>query len=189
MKYQITPLGIDEWKDTIVPIGYTSKYYYDIEISNIQGYEIKITKKEFKYPVTHTPEEYNYPDTLFQSHRKNAQAFGVVDEDDNKKVLKACIEFCPEEYTNRLVVTELWVSEELTRQGIGTKLINIAKEYAKQNGYRVVILETQSCNVRAIDFYLSQGFTLIGFDTCQFNNNDIQRHEARLNFGFFINNN
>lgn len=48
-------------------------------------------------------------------------------------------------------------------------------------------LETQSCNVRAIAFYRSQGFVLIGFDACCYANNDAARHEVRFNFGFYLN--
>ena len=84
------------------------------------------------------------------------------------------------------MVTELWVADELHRQGIGTALMNKAKEIAKEQGRRAIILETQSCNVRAIAFYRSQGFQLIGFDTCCYTNRDIERHEIRFNLGFFL---
>lgn len=100
--------------------------------------------------------------------------------------MMACIEICPEEWSNRLMVTELWVSDELHRQGIGTALMNIAKEQAKLQNRRAIILETQSCNVRAISFYRSQGFELIGYDACCYTNHDIARHEIRFNFGFFM---
>ena len=47
-------------------------------------------------------------------------------------------------------------------------------------------LETQSCNVRAIAFYRSQGFELIGFDSCCYTNLDVERHEIRFDFGYFL---
>jgi ribosomal protein S18 acetylase RimI-like enzyme len=100
--------------------------------------------------------------------------------------MMACIEICPEEWSNRLMVTELWVSDELHRRGIGTALMNLAKEQAKLQNRRAIILETQSCNVRAISFYRSQGFELIGYDTCCYTNRDIARHEIRFNFGYFM---
>ena len=100
--------------------------------------------------------------------------------------LLACIELCPEEWSNRLMVTELWVSDQLHRKRIGTRLMNLAKEKAKEQGRRAIILETQSCNVRAIAFYRSQGFRLIGFDSCCYANNDIARHEIRFNFRFYL---
>ncbi|CDD36120.1 acetyltransferase GNAT family [Roseburia sp. CAG:309] len=98
----------------------------------------------------------------------------------------ACIEVCPEEWSNRLVVTELWVSEELRRKGVGKSLMDKAKEVAVRQKRRAVILETQSCNTNAIGFYLHQGFELIGFDTCCYSNEDIARREVRVNLGFFL---
>ena len=98
----------------------------------------------------------------------------------------ACIEVCPEEWSNRLVVTELWVSEELRRKGVGKRLMDKAKEVAVRQKRRAVILETQSCNTNAIGFYLHQGFELIGFDTCCYTNEDIARREVRVNLGFFL---
>ena len=40
-------------------------------------------------------------------------------------------------------------------------------------------------NVNAIDFYLHEGFSLIGMDTCCYKNDDLQRKEVRLDFGWF----
>ena len=47
-------------------------------------------------------------------------------------------------------------------------------------------METQSCNTKAIGFYLHQGFELIGLDTCCYTNDDIGRREVRINLGFFF---
>ena len=100
--------------------------------------------------------------------------------------MMACSEVCPEEWSNRLMVTELWVSEELRGKGIGGRLMDQAKEVAVRQNRRAIILETQSCNMNAIGFYLHQGFELIGFDTCCYTNNDIGRREVRINLGYFF---
>ena len=65
-------------------------------------------------------------------------------------------------------------------------LIDLAKEKAREQGRRAIILETQSCNTAAIAFYRRQGFQLIGYDTCCYTNNDVQRREVRFNFGYFL---
>lgn len=100
--------------------------------------------------------------------------------------LLACIELCPEEWSNRLLVTELWVSEGLQGQGLGKRLMDKAKEIAALQKRRAIILETQSCNTKAIGFYLHQGFALIGFDSCCYTNDDIARREVRVNLGCFF---
>lgn len=99
----------------------------------------------------------------------------------------ACIETCPEEWSNRLMVTELWVHEDYRRQGIAHALMAVAKEQARLERRRAIILETQSCNAGAIAFYLQEGFTLIGFDSCCYKNCDLERKEVRLDMGLILN--
>lgn len=184
MNYEIIPLPKEKWKGTPISLKYTTNEYYDLEsIENDDFFEVKMVKKKFNNPVTHSPEEYDFPDSLYQDHWEKAEAFGIVGENNE---LLACIELCPEEWSNRLMVTELWVKDELQRKGIGTALMNLAKKQAKIQKRRAIILETQSCNVRAIDFYRKQGFQLIGYDSCCYTNIDIEKHEIRFNFGFFL---
>jgi len=175
MEYKIIPLPKEKWKGTPIMLKYTTTQYYDLAATAGDGFfNIQLVKKPFDAPVTHSPEDYDFPDKLYQDHWQNAQAFGIVDESDGREELLACIEICPEEWSNRLMVTELWVADHLHRRGIGTRLMNIAKEQAALQGRR------------AIAFYLSQGFELIGYDSCCYTNNDVQRREVRLDLGFFL---
>jgi ribosomal protein S18 acetylase RimI-like enzyme len=61
--------------------------------------------------------------------------------------------------------------------------MNHAVKVAKERGARMLVLETQSCNVPAINFYLKFGFKLIGFDVAAYSNKDVERKEVRLEFG------
>lgn len=70
--------------------------------------------------------------------------------------------------------------------GLGAALMNIALERAKSEKHRVLMLETQSCNEVAIAFYLTYGFSLIGFDACAYTNNDLSRREVRMEMGMFL---
>ena len=150
---------------------------------------VPLPKAEWKgtpIMMRYTTEEYDFPDSLYQDHWEKAEAYGMYTEENGERKMLACIEVCPEEWSNRLMVTELWVDDSLHRQGVGTALMNKAKEVAKAQGRRAIILETQSCNVRAIAFYRSQGFQLLGFDTCCYRNTDIKRHEVRINLVYFM---
>lgn len=185
--YEITPLPKEEWEGTIIPMRYTTEEYYDVNICpKSDGFDIQIHKNRFVTPVSHFPEEYDFPDKLYQAHWEKARAWGIVKEKDGKPNLLACIEVCPEEWSNRLMVTELWVHEELRRQGVGHRLMAIAKEQAIAERRRALILETQSCNVGAISFYLQEGFELIGLDSCCYSNRDLERKEVRINMGYFL---
>lgn len=182
MEYEIIHLSKEKWKGTIIPIRYTTDKYYVVIVNKTgKGFAIDIEKKDFAEPVTHTPEEYNYPDKLYEDHLENAYAWGVLVNDE----LVAAMETDQELWSNRLRITELWVAENYQKQGIGHALIEMAKEQARRQRRRAIILETQSCNVNAIDFYQHEGFTLIGMDTCCYKNNDLQRKEVRLEFGWF----
>ena len=184
-KYKIIALPKEKWKGTVIPLVTRSDSYYDFEMSPLDsgGCVISLIKKPAEKEIVHTPEEYDFPDSLYQDHWENAEAYGIVSEDGE---LQACIEVCPEEWSNRLAVTELWVADELRRQGIGKRLMDKAKEIALSQSRRAIILETQSCNTNAISFYLHEGFELIGFDTCCYTNNDIGRREVRINLGYFF---
>ena len=182
---KIVALPKDKWKDTPIPLVTRSDSFYDIEIAPLdrEGCTVKIVRKPSEQQIIHTPEEYDFPDSLYQDHWEKAEGYGVVSEAGE---LLACIEVCPEEWSNRLMVTELWVCDELQKQGLGKRLMDKAKEIAVKQNRRAIILETQSCNTNAIGFYLHQGFELIGFDTCCYTNNDIGRREVRINLGFFF---
>ena len=184
-QYEIVALPKEQWKGTPIPMATRSDSYYDFEISPLDhdGCTISIVRKPAEQDIVHTPEEYDFPDGLYQDHWEKAEAYGIVGSGGE---MLACIEVCPEEWSNRLMVTELWVSEGLRRKGIGKRLMDKAKEIAVNQKRRAVILETQSCNTKAIAFYLSQGFELIGFDTCCYTNNDIGRREVRINLGYFF---
>jgi hypothetical protein len=100
--------------------------------------------------------------------------------------LIAAIETAVEEWSNRLRVTELWVDDTNRRKGIATALMDIAVQRAREEKRRVIMLETQSRNEGAVSFYLNYGFTLIGFDACAYQNNDLDRKEVRMELGIFL---
>lgn len=181
-EYVIQELDKESWKGTSLPVSYVSDEYYDIRVQKTaDGFQIPICKKRLERPFVHVPEDGDYPDRLFEDWWEKARAFGIVEEGR----LLAAIEICPEEWSNRLLITELLVGEAIRGQGYGRKLIELAKRIAVENHYRVLMLETQSSNVNAVDFYLHEGFTLIGFDSCCYTNRDIERKEVRFNMGWF----
>ncbi|MCR5552921.1 MAG: GNAT family N-acetyltransferase [Oscillospiraceae bacterium] len=185
MRYEIAALPKEQWKGAVIPLAIRSDSYYDLALSPFsrEGCAVSIVRKAAEPEIVHTPEEYGFPDSLYQDHWEGAEAYGVVSEAGE---MLACIEVCPEEWSNRLMVTELWVSDALRGKGIGKRLMDLAKEIALRQQRRAIILETQSCNTNAIGFYLHQGFELIGFDTCCYSNNDIGRREVRFNLGYFF---
>lgn len=182
MREEILFLPKEIWQGHVIPIRYTTEEYYDVAVRpQADGFAVTVEKRRLAVPITHTPEEYDFPDRLYAEWWPDARAWGVVEGGS----LVAAVETCPEAWSNRLRVTELWVDERFRGRGIGHALMALAKTQVRTEGRRAVILETQSCNVNAVGFYLHEGFTLIGMDTCAYSNEDIARREVRLEMGWF----
>lgn len=182
MEFTVTHLPKDIWKGHILRMDYTTPYFYDVKINRSEkGFDVSLHKTAFDSPKTISSEREDFPDRLYQEHWAGAHAWGVFDGGR----LIAAIETCPEEWSNRLRVTELWVDEAYRKRGLAQALMAVAKEQARHERRRCVMLETQSCNSAAISFYLSEGFTLIGFDSCCYYNNDLERCEVRMDLGWF----
>ena len=178
---QIVPLEKAEWQGYCLEFRYTSHNYYDVEVSHTGGgFNASFVKKPYDTPFKKQPDG---NDMLFQPWWDDIKVWGVHCQDK----LMAAIETAVEEWNNRLRVTELWVHEDCRRRGIAVALMDKAIERAKAEKRRAVVLETQSCNEGAINFYINYGFSLIGFDACAYQNNDLDRKEVRMEFGILLN--
>jgi ribosomal protein S18 acetylase RimI-like enzyme len=154
---------------------YTSDRYFDVSVVRSEGsWIIKLVLKPFEKEFEKVFEE-----KLFQDYVDEPRVFAA--EADGEGV--GWLELGYSKWNNRMIVWELHVKEEFRRRHIGTLLMNRAVEVARERGARMLVLETQSCNVPAIRFYLKFGFELIGLDLAAYSNEDIERREVRLEFG------
>jgi len=177
---QIIPLEREKWQDYRLEFHYTANNYFDVEIDRSNdGFHVSFVKKPFDTPYEKMPDD---TDKLFQPWWDEIKAWGIIKDGR----LIAVVETAVEGWSNRLRVTEFWVDDAYHRQGIGTALMDVAMQRAKDERRRAVMLETQSCNEVAIDFYLAYGFSLIGFDACAYQNNDIERKEVRMEMGILL---
>lgn len=171
-------LNKDKYKGFKLDFSYVSEYYYDLQVKNIVGvFEANLVKKKFDTPFINPDRGVDW---LYADYWENAAAFGI--EVDGELI--GVIELFYEEWSNRCRVTELWLKKEYRRQKLGTKLMNFAKQWAKDKNARYIILETQTSNSNGIAFYLSQGFSVIGFDKTCYGNYDTERGEVRLELGY-----
>jgi ribosomal protein S18 acetylase RimI-like enzyme len=154
---------------------YSTSHYYDVSVCRESGsWRIDLTRKAFDNTL-----DKNYHGKLFEDHIEEPRVFAAVL--GNRQV--GWIELGYDRWNNRMRVWEFLVEEEFRRQGIGTILMNHAVKIAKEKGARMLVLETQTNNASAIDFYLKFGFDLIGFDTVAYSNEDIAKKEVRLELG------
>jgi len=180
MKYAIQLLEREKWQNHEVYFSDFADNCYDIKISHENNdFSVRMNKVPLKERKI-----IKYPQRLLSSSDATLQAWGVIENGQ----LVAGIETIVESHSknSRLYVSLLWVDEEYRQQGIASALIGKAKERATEEGLRAVYLETWSCNEHAIAFYVSQGFQLIGFDSCPFTNEDIVKYNVPLKLGYFL---
>jgi ribosomal protein S18 acetylase RimI-like enzyme len=154
---------------------YTSSHYYDVLVRrDSEGWKTDLARKAFDETLNK-----NYRGKLFADHVEEPRVFSA--HVGNEEV--GWIELGYDRWNNRMRVWEFLVAEEFRKQGIGTLLMNHAILIARQKGARMLVLETQTNNATAIDFYLKFGFDLIGLDTAAYSNDDIAKREVRLEMG------
>jgi len=157
---------------------YKTSHYYDLRVlRESESWKMELTLK----PLEKMLEKYS-ESKLFEEYIQEPRAFAA--ELAGEQI--GWIEVGYERWNNRMRVWEFLVKEEFRRKGIGTLLMNHAVRLSKEKGARMLVLETQSCDVPAIGFYLRFGFELIGFDAAAYSNEDIAKKEVRLEFGLRI---
>lgn len=181
MDRKIQYLPKEKYKGTIIPISYQTNEIYDVIYNEDNNHNVALKLKRTKLDKILS---FNSLDYLYQDYYSNAAAYGILENNE----LIAAIEIIEEEWSNRLRITELWVKEEFRRKGLATLLMNYIKNIAKNHNNRAIILETQTSNVPALDFYYSQDFVFDGIERTCYHNDDIKRKEVRLELVYISNN-
>ena len=173
----IAELPREQFEGYELVFSYESRAFYDVRIRGSQNvFAVEMVKTPC--PLVHK----EFVDKLFEPHWDDPHAYGLFDG----REIRAVLEVTPENWNNRLRITSICVQEGFRRRGYGSLLMTKAREIARSQRRRAMILETQSCNTAAIAFYLAQGFTLMGFNACEYSNQDIQNHEVRLEMGCLL---
>ncbi len=94
--------------------------------------------------------------------------------------LVGVLDVVPEEWNNTAWVWNLMLDHDVRRQGLGRELFTRAVDWARRQGYRALIFETQSNNVPACRFYAVMGCELEGIRTAYYTNDDLARREVAL---------
>ncbi len=171
----IKELSRENYEDYVLNYTYTSDSHYRAELCEDEnGFAFRFIKEKL-------PEILNRDccDTLFQPYWSGVTAYGVFEDDDAKEPC-AFLELAREEWNNRLVITQLLVSPKKRGQGIGKQLIDLAVKIANEEDFRLITLETQTCNIPAIEFYKKCGFKFAGTNLHFYSNDDISENEVMI---------
>lgn len=152
----------------------TNSFYDVIVLRDNDSWKIELTLTPLLEPLEKTGDI-----TMFKPFIEEPRVFTAVLDDEQV----GWIEVGYQNYNNRMRVWQFFVKEKFRRKGVGTLLMNQAIKTAREKGARILVLETQTCNVSAIDFYLRYGFELIGLDIAHYSNEDIEKKEVRLELG------
>lgn len=159
---------------------YTSEKYYEIQMeTSNDGWNISLTEEVFAAPF-----KKNLKEEIFDSHKEGSEVY--VSENNGEETGIIVIQHV--KWNNTLLIHDLYVDIQFKRKGIGSTLFEIAQIRARELGVRMIVLETQSSNFPAIQFYLKNGFQLIGLNLNSYSNDDIKKKEIRIEMGYLIEN-
>ncbi|MEW4025399.1 streptothricin N-acetyltransferase SatA [Bacillus sp. YAF8] len=68
------------------------------------------------------------------------------------------------------LIEDIAIAKDYRNNGIGTELLNKGIEWAKENDFCGLMLETQDINVSACHFYAKHGFVIGAVDTMLYSN-------------------
>jgi len=109
------------------------------------------------------------PDAVSQNFM-NGGALFVADEGG---AVCAFVDGMMSEWNQAAVINHLAVAPAYRRRGIGSRLLRVALEWARQQKLRVALLDTPTKAHPAICLYQKHGFTFCGFNDQLYPNRDI----------------
>ena len=165
---EIKQLKREDWENYELNFSYETEGYYTFDVHE---WDFKLIFHPYK-----TVMKKSFTDHLFGEWIENPTVFGAFESANPV----GFIEFSHELWNNRLRINNLLVCKGFRNQGIGSKLIKKTEEAGKNAGARMLVLETQTCNRKAIDFYIKTGFKPIGLDLFCYTDNDPDKTEVRL---------
>ena len=134
--------------------------------------------------LTDTPREKTYPNDSYRSKeyigKPSKAAFLAMLDGTCVGSLRV-----RKKWNDNAFIEDLAVDRAHRGRGVGTMLMDTAAAWCRENGLRVVSLETQDWNLLACRFYLKYGFSLGGIDQFLYNAYAPQRGETALYFYLF----
>lgn len=77
--YKIIHLPKEQWTDYKIPMRYTTHEYFDVVMKEEENkFTVELEKKPLETPISHYPEEYDFPDRLYQDCWRGGLCLGCV---------------------------------------------------------------------------------------------------------------
>ncbi len=170
-EFSVRELEVREYKGKKYEFRYETPGFYDFVIG--QG-SYNLVYRAFDRPV-----KKSFTDELVGSWLEEPCLYGIFRDGEPAGIAEGSME----SWNNRFRISNFLIFEPFRRQKAGKQLMEQMLKRAEKEGARMAVLETQSCNVGAIEFYKSCGFDMIGFDLYCYSNEDVSRGEVRIEMG------
>jgi len=151
---------------------FSTEYVWQVQARGDSGEVSSIMHISFHAMRLPRPIDASYPrlsDELI-SHWQGAGCFLVAVEG---KEVKGFIDAQPVIWNETARVSNLIVAPEERRTGTGTMLIEAVADWARSYGLQYLVLEAQTKNVPAIQFYQRNGARFCGFNDHYYPNRDV----------------
>jgi ribosomal protein S18 acetylase RimI-like enzyme len=164
-----------------LPSGYTTDRVFRLSCSSQAGTrawelrEVRLPSALVKSYDRGTPEE--WLESYLDEGGESGLGFLVAEEAGTVVGLLACRRV---EWNRTIWLLDIRVRESWRRRGVGSTLMRELKVYARSAAARGVVVETQTTNAPAIDFYQRHGFAICGFNDHLYSNEDLENQEVAL---------
>jgi ribosomal protein S18 acetylase RimI-like enzyme len=177
-KVRVRKVGRSDLKGKKSLFAYVSDSYYKTKrLRKTNGWDISLRRKRFAAPF-----KKRIAESIVEGYKGDTEIYLADVEGEDA----GWIQIEHQKWNNSVRVWDIGVEPRARRSGVGTALMDKCKERALKFGARRIVLETQTSNADAIDFYLSQGFDLVGFDLTGYTNEDTRRREVRLELAYHM---
>ena len=109
----------------------------------------------------------------------------VVENTESQRLV-GILDIEEEKWRQTAWVWNIMLDKSVQKHGLGRQLMERAITWSRKRQLRAVMLETQSNNTPACQFYAHMGFKLIGINDIFYTNQDISRGEVALFWAFTL---
>jgi ribosomal protein S18 acetylase RimI-like enzyme len=172
MKIETRRLDPRDLQDRNIIFQYESPGHYRVDIQeNAEGWTINLKREDFGETFRKRERE-----KVISPYKGNSEIHAAYV--DGHEVGLVQFEF--QEYNKSVRIWDIDVAQDSRRKGVGKALMGLCLSRSRELGARRIVLETQTSNLKAIAFYRTMGFELIGLDAGHYTNEDVGRGEVRL---------
>jgi ribosomal protein S18 acetylase RimI-like enzyme len=153
----------------LIDTSYTTRRVWQIRTDERPYEEIAITFQTIKLPRSVCASSPRDSEHLIDDWQRG-ECFLVAEEDEE---IRGYLNMIVQSRDASGWIKDLTVARGYRQRGVGSELLRAAFRWAREQGLRAVLVETQTKNYPAICFCRKHGFVFCGFNDHYYSNQDI----------------